>query len=68
MKKIKIILIMNLFCCCSLAQTDRKIFVADSATKEPIEYACIVFIDTEGGTYSNNKGIVYIPENIKKLF
>ncbi|MDR1197802.1 MAG: carboxypeptidase-like regulatory domain-containing protein [Prevotellaceae bacterium] len=65
MKKKIIIIILNLLYCSCFSQTARKIFVADSATHEPIEYACIVFADTAGGTYSNNKGLFYIPENIK---
>jgi hypothetical protein len=42
-------------------------FVANSATHEPIEYACIVFADTAGGTYSNSKGIFYVSENIEYI-
>jgi hypothetical protein len=38
MKKILIILIINLLFNSAFAQTDRKIFVADSLTRESIEY------------------------------
>ncbi|MDR1197803.1 MAG: carboxypeptidase-like regulatory domain-containing protein [Prevotellaceae bacterium] len=67
MKNILIFIIINLLCYSCLAQTDRKIFVADSITKEPVEYADIVFMDTDDGTYSNNKGIFYISQNIKQI-
>jgi hypothetical protein len=65
MKNILIFITTNLMFFSCFAQTDRKVFVADSITKEPVEYACVVFADTVGGTYSNNKGLFYIPENIK---
>jgi hypothetical protein len=67
MKNIFISIIANLLLFNCFAQTDRKVFVVDSATREPIEYACIVFADTVGGTYSNNKGLFYISENIKHI-
>jgi hypothetical protein len=50
-----------------LAQADKKFFVADSLTLEPIEYACIVFADSIGGTYTNAKGFFSVPNNIKQI-
>ncbi|MDR1197800.1 MAG: carboxypeptidase-like regulatory domain-containing protein [Prevotellaceae bacterium] len=67
MKKKIIIIILNLLYCSCFSQTDRKIFIADSITREPVEYACIVFADTVGGTYSNSKGIFYISQNIGQI-
>ncbi|MDR1984524.1 MAG: carboxypeptidase-like regulatory domain-containing protein [Prevotellaceae bacterium] len=65
-RNIFIIIAILAFANC-LAQTDKKLFVADSITKEPVEYTCIVFTDTIGGTYSNDKGVFYIPQNIKQI-
>ncbi|MDR1552830.1 MAG: hypothetical protein LBS69_05140 [Prevotellaceae bacterium] len=65
-RKINTIIANLLFFSC-FAQTDRKIFVADSLTRESIEYACIVFNDTAGGTYSNEHGYCYIPQNIEQI-
>ncbi|MDR1984523.1 MAG: hypothetical protein LBQ28_06850 [Prevotellaceae bacterium] len=67
MKRNIFIIITTLVFANCLAQTDRKIFVADSITKTPIEYASIVFVDVEGGTYSNDKGVFYTPNNIQKI-
>ncbi|MDR1983985.1 MAG: carboxypeptidase-like regulatory domain-containing protein [Prevotellaceae bacterium] len=67
MKKAFTIIILNLLFITCLAQTDRKLFIADSITHEPIEYASIVFVGIEGGTYSNNKGVFYIPQNVEQI-
>ncbi|MDR2126707.1 MAG: carboxypeptidase-like regulatory domain-containing protein, partial [Prevotellaceae bacterium] len=67
MKNILIFIIANLLFFSCLAQANRKIFVADSLTREPIEYASIVFVDTAGGTYSNAKGFFSVPNNIKQI-
>jgi hypothetical protein len=65
-RKINTIIANLLFFSC-FAQTDRKIFVADSLTRNPIEYASIVFIDTAGGTYSNEHGYFYVQQNIEQI-
>ena len=49
------------------AQAERKIFVVDSISRKPIEYACVVFANTDGGTYSNTQGFFYVPDNIWQI-
>jgi hypothetical protein len=67
MKNILIIIITNLLFLSCFAQDNKKFFVADSLTREPIEYACIVFIGIDGGTYSNEQGFFYVSQNIEQI-
>ncbi|MDR3286649.1 MAG: carboxypeptidase-like regulatory domain-containing protein [Prevotellaceae bacterium] len=67
MKKTFIFIIANLLFINSFAQTNNKIFVADSTTREPVEYASIIFVGTDGGAYTNDKGFFYKPQNVKQI-
>ncbi|MDR0421281.1 MAG: carboxypeptidase-like regulatory domain-containing protein, partial [Prevotellaceae bacterium] len=67
MKNILLFIIANLLFLSCFAQENRKFFVVDSLTREPIEYACIVFIGIDGGTYSNEKGFFYVSQNLEQI-
>lgn len=49
------------------AFSQKEIFILDSLSKKPIEYANVNFIGSDKGTYSNTNGISKIPLEIKKI-
>ncbi|MDR3287795.1 MAG: hypothetical protein LBT27_10190 [Prevotellaceae bacterium] len=67
MKRFFILIVINLLFINSFAQADNKIVVVDSITHNAIEYASIIFTNVIGGTYSNNKGFILIPQNVEQI-
>ncbi|MFO7743752.1 MAG: hypothetical protein R6V36_00035 [Psychroflexus sp.] len=47
--------------------SQRNILVVDSLTKAPLRFTNIDFLDSKGGTYSNDNGIFEVPDSVTRV-
>lgn len=45
----------------------KNIYIFDSISRKPIEYATIKFLSSNDGTYSDHKGLFVLPSKVEKL-